>query len=144
MASGEYVFTPDNHVMNGCPVINQTTAANDPDLLASTSGDHLAGSLWRLSNHLQYMGRREDALRAMQETVEVYRQLAAVRPEAYNRNLAASVNNLSNRLSDMGLREDALQAIQETVEMRRRLAADHPATFNPDLSQSLNNLSLRL
>src|ERR1700722_1724648 len=124
MASGEYVFTHDNRVLNGCPAINQTTAANVPDLLASTSDDHLAISLWRLSDRLRYMGRREDALRAMQEAVELYRQLAAVRPEVYNRDLAASVNDLSAYLSEMGLREDALQLIQEAVEFVRPLAAD--------------------
>src|SRR3984957_16054856 len=106
MASGEYVFTPDNHFMNGCPVINQTTAADEPDLLASTSGDHLAQSLWRLSDRLRYMGRREDALRAMQEAVELYRQLAADHPGAYNPHLATSLGNFSVRLSDMGLQED--------------------------------------
>src|SRR3984957_15456746 len=141
MASGEFVFTPDNHVMNGCPPINQTTAANEPDLLASTSDDHLAKSLWRLSDRLRYMGRREETLRAMQEAVELHRQLAAVRPEAYHRHLAVSVNDLSVYLSDMGLREDALQSIQEAVEFFRPLAADHPATFNRHLALSLNNLA---
>jgi hypothetical protein len=89
--------------MNGCPVIDQTTAANEPDLLASTSDDHLGKSLWRISDRLQYMGRREDALRAMQEAVELYRRLAADCPEAYNPDLVMSLTNLSNCL---GLRED--------------------------------------
>src|SRR5271155_3541559 len=130
--------------MNGCPVINQTMAANEPDLLASTSDDHLAKSLWRLSDRLRYMGRREDTLMVMQEAVELYRQLAAACPEACNPDLAMTLKTLSASLSDMGLREDALQAIREAVEIRRRLAADRPATFNPDLAQSLWTLSLRL
>src|ERR1700722_11927995 len=130
--------------MNGCPVINQTTAANEPDLLASTSDDHLAKSLLRLSDRLRYMGHREDTLRAIQEAVELYRQLAADCPEAYSPDLATPLNTLSVYLSDMGLWEDALQAIQEAVKIRQWLAADHPATFNPDLAMSLNNLSGRL
>src|ERR1700722_6053074 len=141
MASGETVFPHDNRVLNGCPAINQTTAANVPDLLASTSDDHLAKSLWGLFDRLRYMGRREEALRAMEEVVELYRQLAAVRPEAYNLHLAASVNNLSIYLSNMGLREDALQSIQEAVEFFRPLAADHPATFDRYLALSLTSLS---
>jgi len=113
------------------PVINQTTAANEPDLLASTSDDYLAKSLWRLSDRLRYMGRREDTLMVMQEPVELYRQLAADCPEACNPDLAVSLNNLSAFPSD---REDALRAIQEAVEIHRRLAADRPATFTQILS----------
>src|SRR6202044_3717053 len=105
--------------MNGCPVINQTTAANEPDLLTSTSDNHLAKSLWRLSDRLRYMGRREDALRAAQEAVELYRQLAADCPETYDQDLPQSLSDLSCHLSEMGLREDALRAIQEAVEIRR-------------------------
>ena len=113
------------------PVINQTTAANEPDLLASTSDDYLAKSLWRLSDRLRYMGRREDTLMVMQEPVELYRQLAADCPEACNPDLAVSLDNLSAFPSD---REDALRAIQEAVEIHRRLAADRPATFTQILS----------
>ena len=66
--------------MNGCPVINQTTAANEPDLLASTSDNHLAESLWRLSN----MGCQEDAYNAIQQAVQLYKQLTTKYPTIFN------------------------------------------------------------
>jgi hypothetical protein len=54
------------------------------------------------------MGHQEDALTAIQEAVELYRQLAKDRPTVHNANLASSLNNPSSSLSR---REDALAAI---------------------------------
>jgi len=93
---------------------------------------------------LSEMGRRAEALQATQEAVDLYRRLAAQRPDAFLPDLAMSLNNLGNRLSEMGRREEALQATQEAVEIRRRLAAQRPDAFLPDLAMSLNNLGNRL
>jgi tetratricopeptide (TPR) repeat protein len=90
---------------------------------------------------LSDLGHREDALKAIEEAVQLYRQLAADRPAAFTPDLAMSLNNLSSDLSDLGRREDALKAIEEAVQLRRQLAADRPAAFTPDLAMSLNNLS---
>jgi tetratricopeptide (TPR) repeat protein len=76
--------------------------------------------------------------------VDLRRQLAADRSDAFNPDLAASLNNLSSCLSDLGHRERALEVIQEAVDLYRQLAADRPQAFNPDLAMSLNNLSNRL
>src|ERR1700722_16351907 len=119
--------------------INQTTAANEPNLLASTSDDHLAKSLWRLSDRLRYMRRREDTLMAMQEAVELYRQLAADCPKAYNPDLATCLNNLSVYLSDLGLCSRTI-TIREVAEIFRRFTEDHSPTFNPNLAPPLPNL----
>jgi len=75
--------------MNGCPVINQTTAANEPDLN-------------NLSLSLSDMGCCNDT---------------TDHPATFNPDLAWSLDNLSLCLSDMGLWEDALQAIQEAVKI---------------------------
>ena len=104
----------------------------------------LAGSLNNLSLRLADLGRREEALAAIQEAAEVYRELAAARPDAFRPDLATSLNNLSNRLGDLGRREEALAAIQEAAEVYRELAAARPDAFRPALATSLNNLSLRL
>ena len=45
------------------------------------------------------LGRRAEALAAIQEAASVYRELAAARPDAFRPNLAASLNNLSPRLT---------------------------------------------
>jgi tetratricopeptide (TPR) repeat protein len=98
----------------------------------------------RLGFALSEMGRREEALQATQEAVEIRRRLAAQHPDAFLPDLARSLNNLGKALSELGRREEALQATQEAVEIRRRLAAQHPDAFLPDLARSLNNLGNRL
>ncbi len=108
------------------------------------AADRLATSLNNLSIRLADLGRREDALAASQEAAEVYRELAAFRPDAFRPDLATSLNNLSNRLAGLGRREDALAASQEAAEVYRELAAARPDAFRPDLATSLNNLSVLL
>ena len=58
-------------------------------------------SLTNLSNRLAGLGRREDALAAIEEAA-VHRELAAARPDAFRPGLATSLNNLSIRLADLG------------------------------------------
>ena len=94
----------------------------------------------RLSN----LGRREDALAATNEAVEIYRQLARQRPDAFLPDLAMSLNNLGIMLNDLGRREDALAATNEAVEIYRQLARQRPDAFLPDLARSLNNLGTML
>ncbi|MGK7910589.1 MAG: tetratricopeptide repeat protein, partial [Synechococcus sp.] len=90
------------------------------------------------------LGRREEALRAAEESVEIYRYLADSRPDAFFPDLALSLNNLGNRLSDLGRREEALRAAEEAVEIRRQLAESRPDAFLPNLANSLNNLGKKL
>jgi tetratricopeptide (TPR) repeat protein len=63
------------------------------------------------------LGRREQALAAIEQAVEIRRGLAAARPDAFLPDLASSLNNQSNTLSELGRREDALAAIEEAVEL---------------------------
>src|SRR5207253_555482 len=105
---------------------------------------NLARPFYVLSQKLSYMNQQDAALKAIQEAAELYQQLAADQPAAFNPNLAMAFNILSNHLSDLGHRDDALKAIQEAVELYQQLAADQPAAFNPDLADSLNNLSVHL
>ena len=72
-------------------------------------------SLNNLSTALAELGRREEALAAIDEAVSLYRRLAAARPDAFTPDLARSLNNLSIRLADLGRREEALAAIDEAV-----------------------------
>ena len=108
------------------------------------AANRLAGSLNDLSNRLGDLGRREEALAASREAVEIYRELAAARPDAFRPALASALNNLSNRLADLGRREEALAASQEAAAIRRELAAARPDAFWPALATSLNNLSILL
>ena len=108
--------------------------------------DHasLANLLNNLSVRLSDLGRREDALAAIEEALAIQRDLAAARPDVFRPDLATSLNSLSNRLSALGRREDALAAIEEAVAIRRDFAAARPDAFRSDLATSLNNLSNHL
>jgi Tetratricopeptide repeat len=115
------------------------TARGEPDAVGG-----LARSLNDLSVRLGDLGRREQALAAIQEAVTIYRELAADHPDAFRPGLALSLNNLSNHLAGLGRREDALAASQEATQVYRELAAARPDAFRPDLAGSLNNLSNHL
>jgi tetratricopeptide (TPR) repeat protein len=80
---------------------------------------------------LSKLGQREQALNAAQEAANLYRQLAAARPEAFTPDLAASLNNLANMMSELGQREQALDAAQQAASLYRQLAAARPEAFTP-------------
>ena len=96
------------------------------------------------SGRLADLGRREDALAAIEEAVTAYRQLAYARPDAFLPDLAMSLNNQSLRLADLGRREQALVAIKEAVTIRRQLARARPQVHSERLAASLNNLAAQL
>jgi len=80
---------------------------------------------------------REGAMEAFQETVEAFRPLQKMAPDAFEPDLAAALNNLASCLSQMGRRGEALTAAEEAVEIRRRLAQARPQVFERDLAESL-------
>src|SRR5215813_11703910 len=86
---------------------------------------------------------RRSAMR-IEEAAGIYRELAAVRPDAFLPNLAMSLNNQSNHLGDLGRRLEALAAIEEAAGIYRQLAAARPDAFLPNLATSLNNQSIHL
>ena len=98
------------------------------------AASRLARSLNNLSLRLADLGRREDALAAIEEAAGIRRELAAARPDAFRPALAMSLNNLSLRLADLGRREDALAAIEEAAQVYRELAAARPDAFRPALA----------
>ncbi len=85
-----------------------------------------------LNNYAVSLGnfsRREEALQQAQLAVEIYRELAAARPEAFKPDLAMSLNNLAIRLSDLGRREEALQQAQLAVELLGPYFQKYPMGF---------------
>ena len=72
--------------------------------LADDSADdsERAGWLVDLSNRLGDLGRREEALAAIEQAVTIHRQLADARPDAFLPDLAGSLNNLSVCLAAWG------------------------------------------
>jgi tetratricopeptide (TPR) repeat protein len=97
-----------------------------------------------LALSLSEVGQREAALAPAKKAAELYRDLAARAPHAYQPALAMALNTLANRLSEVGQREAALATAQEAVAIRRELAAKAPDAYRPALAMALNNLAIRL
>ncbi|MBK6872783.1 MAG: tetratricopeptide repeat protein [Kineosporiaceae bacterium] len=108
---------------------------------ATAQGARLLNNLGiRLSD----LGRREEALAVTEQAIEIYRRLAAARPDAFDPDLAMALNSLGIRLSDLGRREEALAATEQAIEIRWRLAAARPDAFEPDLASALTSLGIHL
>ncbi len=96
----------------------------------------LAGSLNNLGTIYSYLGRYEEALKATEEAINIYRKLAEHNPDRHLSELATSLNNLGSILLDLGKYKEALYVTKESVEIYREL----PDKYLPDLAGSLNNL----
>ncbi len=132
----EHVFSLPSHTI----VLRELAEVLTAQALTGSQGDLelRAGHLNNLGARLSGLGRREDALSATQEAVDIYRDLSRTRPDAFLPDLAMSLNNLGIRLSDLGRREDALAATQEAVDIRRELARTRPDVFAHDLATSIS------
>ena len=94
-----------------------------------------------LSIRLWEIGHPDNALDAIRESVDIYRGLASVCPEAFRFKLAGTLNNLSLRLADIGLWTEALGTIREAVSIRRDLSLHQGRPALLDLCASLHILS---
>ncbi|KDQ13224.1 hypothetical protein BOTBODRAFT_33830 [Botryobasidium botryosum FD-172 SS1] len=121
--------------------IQQNMSSEGANLMNEEFTHVLGAALVQISERLDCMERREEALTAGREAVDLYRQLATDRPAAHNSSLAHSLRNLSRALSHMGHGEDALAAVTEAVQLFRPLAADRSALFSLNLAESLDTLS---
>ena len=93
----------------------------------SADDSERVGWLVDLSNRIVDLGRREEALAAIEEAAGIYRQLAQARPDAFLPDLATALNNLARALSSLDrpaeasvIREEANAAIGTLA----RLSAD--------------------
>ena len=110
----------------------------------ATDPAHVARLHWQLAYRLHHAGLGGQALTATEQSVEIWRRLAAANPAAYDAGLAASLHSLGAMLSEVGRRAEALTVTEQAVEIYRRLAAANPAAFDPGLARSLSNLGIRL
>ena len=104
----------------------------------------LALSLIGLVTHLSESGSQDDALSAVQESVILYRELAADDAYWYQPNLALALMILGALHSDLGHLTEALAAEQEAIGLYRELATDDPTRYRSVLAASLNSLGFRL
>ena len=104
----------------------------------------LALALNNQSVRLSGLGRREEALHAVDRAVEICEVLAEAQPDAFLPDLADALNNQSLRLTALGRREEALEAINRSVEVYQGLAEGRPDAFLLDLARGLNNQAIGL
>src|SRR5450759_363122 len=103
-----------------------------------------AGSLTNRSNTLAELGRPEDALAAIGEAVEVYRELAAARPAAFRPDLARALIALGVRLTQLERFGEALAADREAVLLYAVLNHSDPERFGQPLRGAQDNLAIDL
>jgi len=77
-----------------------------------------------LTTSLSEFGRDEEALKANEEALSIYRSLAADRPEVFHLDLADTLNDHCDYLLKFGRHEEALKATQEVLEICHSLATD--------------------
>ncbi|MFG1853297.1 tetratricopeptide repeat protein [Actinomadura geliboluensis] len=102
--------------------------------------NRLNRALYIHSGNLGRLGRHEESLARLTESVEVLRRLAADHPEAFEAQLAASLNARALALAELGRRRESLDGVQEAVAIYAR----QPDADRAALASALNNLSARL
>ncbi|KAF8594480.1 TPR-like protein [Ceratobasidium sp. AG-I] len=122
----------------------QTTLGLDAIEQLQQANEAHSEAFSNISLRLEYEGRLAEGLAAIQEAVQLCRELARHRPAALAPNLADALNNLSFSLSSLGRHEDALAAGQEAIQLYRELVKDRRAVFAPNFAQALANLSISL
>ncbi|MFD0078528.1 tetratricopeptide repeat protein [Streptomyces sp. NPDC127166] len=115
--------------------------------LAEADPDAYLPYLAYFTNHLSVrlgdVGRREEALVAIEEAVRISRSLAEANPNVHLFDLAISLANLSMQLGEVGRHEEALPVGQDAVVYYRRLAAVDADSYLHWLARSLDTLSAR-
>jgi hypothetical protein len=129
------------HARSARAALAQAEAGRGTPELLELARSAYAGAVGQLGIRYSNLNRREDALKASEEAVDIHRALAKDRPDVFRPDLASSLNNLGIRYSDLNRREDALKASEEAVDIYRALAKDRPDVFRPDLARSLSVLS---
>ncbi|MGD3112957.1 tetratricopeptide repeat protein [Streptomyces sp. YGL11-2] len=81
----------------------------------------MARSLTNLGNRLSALGRREQALRAITEAVQLYHRLSTDRltPVVWA-DLAVSLNNHAVLLGEMGRHQEAMNSLEESLAVQRQ------------------------
>ena len=104
----------------------------------------LAMSVHNVGVSLRELRRLDEALVPAQETVRLYRSLAADFPEDYLPELAAALGSLGTLMSMLDRDNEATAATREALAIRRRLTAEAPDTHQQDQAVTRANLGAQL
>src|SRR5262249_60366487 len=86
-------------------------------------------SLNNLGIRLSNLGRREDALAASQEAVDIRRRLAQTRPDAFLPDLARSISVMSDALAALDKHEEAARAATQALEILAPFVEGYSQTY---------------
>jgi hypothetical protein len=89
---------------------------------------------------LARLGRDDEALMALHDSLHARRQLAERDPGAYEVKYARTLATMATSLSRRRKRAEALAAIEESVGILRRRAARDPRDREAELARSLRRL----
>lgn len=89
---------------------------------------------------LSKLGRQRESREKLQETVDIYRELADRKPQLYKSRLASCLSNLARKLAKIK-RAEAIALIKEAIEIYEELAKESPKEFKPRLVSSRDFLS---
>ena len=91
---------------------------------------------------LQRFNFIDEAIKAYEEALKIYKKLADKNPKTYLSYVAMTLNNLANLHSDKNEFSQALEEYEEALEIRRKLAKENPKTYLSDVAKTLNNLAV--
>jgi Tetratricopeptide repeat/Anaphase-promoting complex subunit 5 len=134
-------------VANSIPYPSVVLSGADARLSSKIAATYPSGTSDRASwqetssNLLAALGRREEALAAIDETVAIRRNLVTDGPNAFQPALAAALVNQAGRLVDLGRFEEALSVSEEAIVIYRQVASTQPDASTSNLAAALNNQS---
>jgi hypothetical protein len=82
-----------------------------------------------IGNTLRRLGRKEQALAAARDAVQVRQRLATANPAVFEADLASSLQLLGVMLWSLGQRKPALTVATQSEQIYRKLAKANPAAF---------------
>ena len=86
--------------------------------------------------------RKEEARKAFEEALGIYRELAQKNPDIYLPDVAMTLNNLGILHREQNRKEEARKAYEEALRTYRQLAQNNPEIYLPDVAMTLNNLGI--
>ncbi|WP_328832205.1 toll/interleukin-1 receptor domain-containing protein [Streptomyces sp. NBC_00252] len=110
---------------------------------ASVNPAATARLLLRYTYHLKSSGRRREGLRAAEEAVGLFEQLAADSRQTHLADLGRALHSLAVMLDETGERERGLRTIRRAVEVRKELC-EQSDVYLPELALSLDVLGADL
>lgn len=108
-------------------------------LKLTNEAEKRAPLLHNLSNFLFDMGQERAAIKAIDDAIEIRRQL--VREGKNLPELVTALNTRTRILSEQAMSDIAIKSCVEAVKISRLLAQENPQAFLPDLAETLRSAS---